>query len=100
LGTSAVVLQAHYWEVKEAPAGFKVLASSDECRIQVIKHESKPVFGTQFHPEAAAAPPYDLPSPLASVVYPEGYAAERVAGKQILSNSFRITGVPPRDLME
>lgn len=44
--------QAHYWEVKTAPDGFEVLATSDHCAIQAIGHRERPLFGTQFHPEA------------------------------------------------
>ena len=44
--------QAHYWEVKEVPDGFDVLAASDHCAIQAIGHRERPLFGTQFHPEA------------------------------------------------
>jgi GMP synthase (glutamine-hydrolysing) len=36
--------------VKEAP-GFTVLAVSENCRIQSIKHAKKPFYGVQFHPE-------------------------------------------------
>jgi GMP synthase (glutamine-hydrolysing) len=45
------VFQAHYWEVKEVPAGFELAAESDLCRIQAVKSRSKPLFGTQFHAE-------------------------------------------------
>jgi len=34
------------------PPGFTLLASNDVCRIQAIKHESRLVYGVQFHPEA------------------------------------------------
>lgn len=44
--------QAHYWEVKQAPAAFDILAHSDHCRIQMLAHQTRPLFGTQFHPEA------------------------------------------------
>ena len=44
--------QAHYWEVKDVPPGFDVLASSEQCAVQAIAHRERPLFGTQFHPEA------------------------------------------------
>lgn len=51
LGHEMKMFQAHYWEVKSLPAGFKAYASSDITPIQFMAHESKPLFGTQFHPE-------------------------------------------------
>jgi GMP synthase-like glutamine amidotransferase len=47
-----IFFQSHYWEVKEVPDGFDVLATSDLCAIQAIGHWEKPLFVTQFHPEA------------------------------------------------
>jgi len=40
----------HNDEVKTAP-GFKILAKSKDCSIQAIKHEVRPLYGLQFHPE-------------------------------------------------
>jgi GMP synthase (glutamine-hydrolysing) len=51
LGSDPVFFESHYWEIKELPAEFKLLASSKEVRIQCIKHLTKPIYGTQFHPE-------------------------------------------------
>jgi GMP synthase-like glutamine amidotransferase len=51
LGPQPVVFQLHSWEVKSAPAGFRVLAESDLCQIQILAHQSAPLFGAQFHPE-------------------------------------------------
>jgi GMP synthase (glutamine-hydrolysing) len=65
-----IVREAHYCEVKALPSHFTLLASTEECRIQAIKHESRVVYGTQFHPEA----------------YTEHYPH----GKMILENFFRI----------
>lgn len=45
-------LEAHYWEIKSVPDGFRVHASTETTPIQLIAHESLPLFGTQFHPEA------------------------------------------------
>jgi GMP synthase (glutamine-hydrolysing) len=45
-----MVWESHNDEVKEAP-GFKILASSENCRIQAMKHKKKKHYGLQFHPE-------------------------------------------------
>ncbi len=51
LGTHFVVREKHYWELKEVPAGFTLLASTDVTPIQCIKDNNRPVYGVQFHPE-------------------------------------------------
>ncbi|MEM4347711.1 MAG: GMP synthase subunit A [Candidatus Altiarchaeota archaeon] len=45
-----LVWESHNDEVKKAP-GFKILASSENCKIQAMKHEKKKHYGLQFHPE-------------------------------------------------
>jgi GMP synthase (glutamine-hydrolysing) len=45
-----LVWESHNDEVKEAP-GFLVLAVSDNCGVQAVKHLRKPFYGVQFHPE-------------------------------------------------
>ncbi len=67
-----VVPQRHYAECKQLPAEFDLLASSSECRVQVIKHRDRPVYGTQFHPET--------------------YDDEHPHGKTLLQNFFRLAG--------
>jgi GMP synthase-like glutamine amidotransferase len=44
-------LHVHYWHVAEVPPGFRVLARSADGVVQAMAHESRPIFGTQFHPE-------------------------------------------------
>jgi GMP synthase-like glutamine amidotransferase len=88
-----VFLAAHYWEVKETPLGFELLASSDACRVQAIKQVGKPVYGTQFHPEAYVEGGADNLSWLVNLVYPQGYAEEQVDGRKLLVNFFRAAGV-------
>jgi GMP synthase-like glutamine amidotransferase len=46
-----VVPQRHYAECKQLPAEFDLVASSAECKVQVIKRRDRLVYGTQFHPE-------------------------------------------------
>jgi GMP synthase-like glutamine amidotransferase len=50
-----VVMESHYWELKETPQNFDLLASTDFCRVQVIQHCELPVCGIQGHPEAYTA---------------------------------------------
>ena len=45
------VWHSHFDEVKELPQGFRTTASNETCAIQAMAHESKPMFGVQFHPE-------------------------------------------------
>ena len=46
-----VVWASHNDEVAVVPPGFRVLASSDACPVQVMRHATKPLFGFSFHPE-------------------------------------------------
>jgi GMP synthase (glutamine-hydrolysing) len=46
-----VAWESHNDEVKELPPGFRSIARSQNCAVQAVVHESKPWFGTQFHPE-------------------------------------------------
>lgn len=70
------VLQQHVSECKQVPEQFEVLASSDVCRVQVIKHKTRLIYGTQFHPEA--------------------YDNDHSDGKRLLQNFFRLAGVNGR----
>lgn len=45
------VWQSHYEEVKELPENFELTASSETCRIEAMRHVSRPLFSVQFHPE-------------------------------------------------
>jgi len=42
--------EAHKWRVKNPPKGFEVLARS-ETGIELIRHKTRPIIATQFHPE-------------------------------------------------
>ena len=50
---------AHYCEVKQLPPGFELLARSGHCAIEAMRHTSRPLYGTQFHPEHYEAPSFD-----------------------------------------
>ena len=43
--------ESHNDEVTRLPADFKVLAHSDNCGVQAMKHRERPLYGLQFHPE-------------------------------------------------
>jgi len=68
-----MVAERHYAEAKEVPQGFELLASSDTCRVQALKHKERLLYGTQFHPEA--------------------YRATDLHGRTLLRNFFRLAGM-------
>ena len=49
----------HRCEIKKLPDEFELLASTSHCRIEAIKHKTRPLYGTQFHPEAFEDPYWD-----------------------------------------
>ena len=51
LSSQVTVWHSHFDEVKQLPKGFQRTAWNDTCSIQAMQHESRPVFGVQFHPE-------------------------------------------------
>jgi len=94
LGEEPVFLEAHYWEVKDAPTDFKLLASSDACRVQAMRRVDRPVYATQFHPEAYTGAGTRSHSWLVNLVYPEGYEGnEHPAGRSLLVNFFKLAGI-------
>jgi GMP synthase (glutamine-hydrolysing) len=46
------VFQYHTDELTELPAGFRLLARTDRCRVQAIASDERGWWGTQFHPES------------------------------------------------
>ncbi|MBD3286464.1 GMP synthase subunit A [candidate division WOR-3 bacterium] len=42
---------SHNDEVTRLPEGFINLAYSRDCAVQAMKHEERPLYGVQFHPE-------------------------------------------------
>jgi GMP synthase (glutamine-hydrolysing) len=93
LGASPVFLEAHNGEAKEIPPGFRLLASSKDCRIQALRQNGRPVYGVQFHPESYTEGPNDRRHPLVNLIYPDGYPRAEVAGRELMANFFRIAGV-------
>ena len=47
------VWMSHGDTVLEAPPGFKVLAHTPLCPVAAMGHDSRPIFGLQFHPEVS-----------------------------------------------
>ena len=47
----SIVWESHNDEVTEIPEDFEILASSENCKIQAMQHNNRPLFGLQFHPE-------------------------------------------------
>lgn len=51
LGNAPQFYESHYCEIKQLPSDFELLGSTPECRIQFMRHKSRILYGTQFHPE-------------------------------------------------
>ena len=47
----SIVWESHNDEVAVLPKDFELLAESENCKIQAMKHKNKPLYGLQFHPE-------------------------------------------------
>jgi len=45
------VFESHGFEISTLPEILIPLAESKNCRYEIIQYETKPIFGTQFHPE-------------------------------------------------
>jgi len=45
------VFESHGFEISKLPKMLVPLAESKNCRYEIIQYETKPIFGTQFHPE-------------------------------------------------
>lgn len=47
----SIVWESHNDEVTVLPSEFDLLAESENCKIQAMKHREKTLYGLQFHPE-------------------------------------------------
>jgi GMP synthase (glutamine-hydrolysing) len=47
----SIVWESHNDEVFVLPNDFIILADSENCKVQAMKHKNKPFYGLQFHPE-------------------------------------------------
>jgi GMP synthase-like glutamine amidotransferase len=70
LPDDAIVFHDHTEEITLLPPGFRVLASSRDCRIQAIGDAGLRWWGTQFHPEE--------------------FTSEHPAGRQVLETFFAL----------
>ena len=93
LGPAPVFLEMHYWEAKQIPPGFQLLASTADCPVQLIRQIDRPVYGAQFHPEAYTEWPNDQRCEWVNLIYPSGYDRAAPDGRQLLTNFFQIAGV-------
>jgi GMP synthase-like glutamine amidotransferase len=73
LPQTPIFYESHYWEVKQLPADFELLASTADCRVQAMKHKRFILYGTQFHPEVTSV--------------------EHDDGMTLLTNFFRVAGI-------
>jgi len=49
--TMSIVWESHNDEVTVVPKDFTLLAESENCKVQAMRHKKKPFYGLQFHPE-------------------------------------------------
>jgi GMP synthase (glutamine-hydrolysing) len=47
----STVWESHHDEVDRIPDDFELLASSEQCAVQAMRHTQRPLYGLQFHPE-------------------------------------------------
>jgi len=51
-----VVWESHRDEVSRMPEDFVLLARSEVCAVEAMKHKTKRIYGVQFHPEVNHTP--------------------------------------------
>lgn len=72
LQKSMMLLESRWEVVKSLPKGFSLIASSATSRIATMKHQNRPLYGVQFHPER--------------------FTKENPDGNRILGNFLRLLG--------
>ena len=45
------VFESHGFEISKLPETLRMLAKSENCQYEIIQYGTRPIFGTQFHPE-------------------------------------------------
>lgn len=68
-----MVRQSHYCEIKNLPPGFVHLARNENCELQCMKHQDRPLYGAQFHAET--------------------WTDHYQDGKKLMANFFKIAGL-------
>lgn len=53
IGPMTKVWASHQDEVSKLPPGFRLLARSSICDIEAMRHEDRPLYGVQWHPEVS-----------------------------------------------
>ncbi|RMW37198.1 MAG: glutamine amidotransferase [Nitrosopumilus sp.] len=48
---SLLVFESHNFEISKLPKELVSIGESANCKYEIISHATKPIFGTQFHPE-------------------------------------------------
>ena len=66
------VWHSHFDEVKQLPKGFRATAWNDNSPIQAMQHDTRPLFGVQFHPEL--------------------FDEDHLHGRQVIENFLAISG--------
>jgi len=56
LEETATVWMSHGDHIESPPPGFRVTAASEGNPLAAFEHQSKPIYGVQFHPEVAHTP--------------------------------------------
>ncbi len=55
-GESLTTWMSHGDHIDEPPKGYHVVAESERNPVSAFRHESRPIYGVQFHPEVAHTP--------------------------------------------